>query len=163
MERDLRITGKLRGQSGNAEAPKGFEVSNPWRVGSRLYQRLCGDADSATDREENFLEKKPILNLFCSSLSKSYPYTCCFLNCIVQYYEPDSQLGMNSRRYLRNQALDPLDLFFLEMQAKPCCQVVDPVIFGFQCLKNLRLATDPPFDLVSGKGELAFDFFFLRI
>ncbi|KAE8397407.1 hypothetical protein BDV37DRAFT_265678 [Aspergillus pseudonomiae] len=32
MERDLRITGSLRGQSGNAEAPKGFELSNPWKV-----------------------------------------------------------------------------------------------------------------------------------
>jgi hypothetical protein len=32
MERDLRITGTLRGQSGNAVAPKGFDVSNPWKV-----------------------------------------------------------------------------------------------------------------------------------
>lgn len=32
MERDLRITGTIRGQSGNAVAPKGFEVSNPWKV-----------------------------------------------------------------------------------------------------------------------------------
>ncbi|KAL2005765.1 hypothetical protein VTN00DRAFT_10258 [Thermoascus crustaceus] len=37
MERDLRITGKLRGQSGNAEAPKGFEVSNAWRLEKRIY------------------------------------------------------------------------------------------------------------------------------
>lgn len=36
MERDLRITGSLRGQSGNAEAPKGFEVNNPWKVERRI-------------------------------------------------------------------------------------------------------------------------------
>lgn len=32
MERDRRITGSYRGQSSNAVAPKGFEVSNPWKV-----------------------------------------------------------------------------------------------------------------------------------
>ncbi|KAL2819526.1 hypothetical protein BJX63DRAFT_12476 [Aspergillus granulosus] len=32
MERDLRLTGSLRGQSTNVEAPKGFELSNPWKV-----------------------------------------------------------------------------------------------------------------------------------
>ncbi|KAN0071388.1 hypothetical protein V8E54_010819 [Elaphomyces granulatus] len=37
MDRDLRITGSLRGQSGNTEAPKGFEVSNPWRLEKRMY------------------------------------------------------------------------------------------------------------------------------
>jgi len=36
MERDLRITGRLRGQSSNAVAPKGFEVSNPWKVEKRI-------------------------------------------------------------------------------------------------------------------------------
>ncbi|KAF9888096.1 hypothetical protein FE257_009232 [Aspergillus nanangensis] len=37
MERDLRITGSLRGQSSNAEAPKGFEVSNPWKLEKRIF------------------------------------------------------------------------------------------------------------------------------
>lgn len=32
MERDFRITGTMRGQSTNPEAPTGFEVSNPWKV-----------------------------------------------------------------------------------------------------------------------------------
>lgn len=32
MERDLRLTGSLRGQSTNVVAPKGFEVNNPWKV-----------------------------------------------------------------------------------------------------------------------------------
>ena len=32
MERDFRITGSMRGQSTNVEAPTGFEVSNPWKV-----------------------------------------------------------------------------------------------------------------------------------
>ncbi|OJJ44023.1 hypothetical protein ASPZODRAFT_154001 [Penicilliopsis zonata CBS 506.65] len=37
MERDLRITGTLRGQYGGVEAPKGFEVSNPWKVEKRIF------------------------------------------------------------------------------------------------------------------------------
>ncbi|KKK18595.1 hypothetical protein ARAM_005269 [Aspergillus rambellii] len=37
MERDLRITGSLRGQSTNPEAPKGFELSNPWKLEKRIY------------------------------------------------------------------------------------------------------------------------------
>jgi hypothetical protein len=32
MARDLRITGSIRGQSSNPEAPVGFDVSNPWQV-----------------------------------------------------------------------------------------------------------------------------------
>ncbi|KAL4930774.1 NADH dehydrogenase [ubiquinone] 1 alpha subcomplex subunit 1 [Aspergillus undulatus] len=37
MERDLRLTGSLRGQSTNVEAPKGFELNNPWKVEKRLF------------------------------------------------------------------------------------------------------------------------------
>ncbi|KAL2814715.1 hypothetical protein BDW59DRAFT_176362 [Aspergillus cavernicola] len=32
MDRDYRLTGTLRGQSTAAEAPKHFEISNPWKV-----------------------------------------------------------------------------------------------------------------------------------
>lgn len=34
MDRDRRLTGFLRGQTDNVRAPKGFELSNPWRVSS---------------------------------------------------------------------------------------------------------------------------------
>ncbi|OQE43178.1 hypothetical protein PENCOP_c003G04040 [Penicillium coprophilum] len=37
MERDQRITGSFRGQSSNHQAPTGFEVSNPWKIESRIY------------------------------------------------------------------------------------------------------------------------------
>ncbi|KAJ5476298.1 hypothetical protein N7475_002027 [Penicillium sp. IBT 31633x] len=37
MERDLRITGSLRGQSSNHKAPTGFDVSNPWKIEGRIY------------------------------------------------------------------------------------------------------------------------------
>ncbi|KAL3477144.1 hypothetical protein BJX99DRAFT_226766 [Aspergillus californicus] len=37
MDRDLRLTGKPRGQSTEAEAPRYFEVLNPWKVEKRLY------------------------------------------------------------------------------------------------------------------------------
>lgn len=32
MNRDMRLTGRLRGQTDNAVAPVGFELNNPWRV-----------------------------------------------------------------------------------------------------------------------------------
>ena len=32
MERDRRLTGFLRGQTDNVEAPEGFELNNPWKV-----------------------------------------------------------------------------------------------------------------------------------
>ena len=32
MDRDRRLTGYLRGQTDNVDAPPGFEVNNPWRV-----------------------------------------------------------------------------------------------------------------------------------
>lgn len=32
MDRDRRLTGWLRGQTGEAAAPAGFELNNPWRV-----------------------------------------------------------------------------------------------------------------------------------
>ncbi|KAL4808398.1 hypothetical protein BDV18DRAFT_158497 [Aspergillus unguis] len=37
MERDLRLTGSMRGQSTNPEAPKGFELNNPWKVEKRMW------------------------------------------------------------------------------------------------------------------------------
>ncbi|OQD70226.1 hypothetical protein PENDEC_c025G05639 [Penicillium decumbens] len=37
MERDLRLTGSLRGQSSNPVAPVGFELSNPWKVEKRIH------------------------------------------------------------------------------------------------------------------------------
>ncbi|KAH6605874.1 hypothetical protein Trco_005027 [Trichoderma cornu-damae] len=34
MERDRRLTGTLRGQTDNPQAPLGFELSNGWKVTS---------------------------------------------------------------------------------------------------------------------------------
>lgn len=57
----MRITGTKRGQSGNAEAPKGFEVNAPWKVrtsGSHGYLVLSSSAELMTkyaDRETDFL------------------------------------------------------------------------------------------------------------
>ncbi len=39
MDRDRRLTGFLRGQTDNVQAPAGFELNNPWRVGA-LYRFL---------------------------------------------------------------------------------------------------------------------------
>lgn len=39
MNRDLRLTGFLRGQTDRVEAPPGFELSNPWRVWIRRHMR----------------------------------------------------------------------------------------------------------------------------
>lgn len=37
MDRDRRLTGFLRGQTGSAIAPPGFELNNPWRVSVILW------------------------------------------------------------------------------------------------------------------------------
>ncbi|KAL7938700.1 hypothetical protein V8C35DRAFT_288909 [Trichoderma chlorosporum] len=36
MERDRRLTGTLRGQTDNPQAPLGFEVSNGWKLEKRF-------------------------------------------------------------------------------------------------------------------------------
>ena len=38
MDRDRRLTGSLRGQTDQVEAPPGFELSNPWRVGHTIHE-----------------------------------------------------------------------------------------------------------------------------
>ncbi|KAF2749421.1 hypothetical protein M011DRAFT_419734 [Sporormia fimetaria CBS 119925] len=37
LERDRRLTGFMRGQTDKPEAPKGFELNNPWRVEYRFF------------------------------------------------------------------------------------------------------------------------------
>ncbi|KAF1950887.1 hypothetical protein CC80DRAFT_454927 [Byssothecium circinans] len=37
MERDRRLTGFARGQTDKPEAPKGFELNNPWRMEQRFF------------------------------------------------------------------------------------------------------------------------------
>lgn len=34
IDRDMRLTGKFRAQTDHPEAPLGFEVNNPWKVGN---------------------------------------------------------------------------------------------------------------------------------
>ncbi|KJZ73189.1 hypothetical protein HIM_07386 [Hirsutella minnesotensis 3608] len=36
MARDRRLTGTLRGQTNEAVAPLGFELSNPWKLEKRI-------------------------------------------------------------------------------------------------------------------------------
>ncbi|KAK3316394.1 hypothetical protein B0H66DRAFT_604689 [Apodospora peruviana] len=36
MDRDRRLTGELRGQTDNADAPPGYELNNPWRCEKRF-------------------------------------------------------------------------------------------------------------------------------
>jgi len=36
MERDLRLTGSLRGQTDNPEPPVGFELNKPWKLEKRF-------------------------------------------------------------------------------------------------------------------------------
>ncbi len=40
MDRDRRLTGYLRGQTNEVDAPPGFELSSAWRVGD--YFDDCG-------------------------------------------------------------------------------------------------------------------------
>lgn len=41
MDRDRRLTGHIRGQTDNVEAPLGFELNNPWRVREAPFLTLC--------------------------------------------------------------------------------------------------------------------------
>ena len=51
MDRDRRLTGFLRGQTDKVEAPLGFELNNPWRVGfSRRWVLWCADLMSSARR-----------------------------------------------------------------------------------------------------------------
>lgn len=43
MDRDRRLTGMLRGQTDNVEAPPGFELNSAWRVGHDLSVCLHGE------------------------------------------------------------------------------------------------------------------------
>lgn len=49
MDRDRRLTGFLRGQTDNVEAPPGFELNNPWTVGALLLV-LSPDYADGTER-----------------------------------------------------------------------------------------------------------------
>lgn len=41
LQRDRRLTGYARGQTDKPEAPKGFELNNPWRVSARGRGNVC--------------------------------------------------------------------------------------------------------------------------
>lgn len=66
MERDRRLTGTMRGQIANPEAPPGFELSNGWKVRAvipaigqksvlRRLRLICGALDGKT----NLLSRAP--------------------------------------------------------------------------------------------------------
>lgn len=59
MERDRRLTGSLRGQTNNATAPRGFEVSQPWKVrhksqNVRLFFWKNTNSTSIRSNQESF-------------------------------------------------------------------------------------------------------------
>lgn len=54
MERDRRLTGTLRGQTDKPEAPAGFELNNPWKVGELDMAWLIGDTNRAIQLESRF-------------------------------------------------------------------------------------------------------------
>lgn len=78
MERDLRITGTMRGQSSNHTAPPGFDVSKPWKVWPKITRFIETERERANpvylDREADFLDQK-LQRLFlyyaCASLCSS--------------------------------------------------------------------------------------------
>lgn len=75
MERDLRITGSLRGQSSNHQAPKGFEVSHPWKVRKTFVNISSGsNADDIPGRETDLLgqESQCCFPLFSPALCPPY-------------------------------------------------------------------------------------------
>lgn len=61
MERDLRLTGQKRGQSGNAVAPKGFELNNPWKVRFITAWVWLNNSDEFFNSWRNGSIKSPLL------------------------------------------------------------------------------------------------------
>lgn len=55
MNRDLRLTGSLRGQRDDPVAPVGFEVNNPWKVGLCNAPRDRTWLTFRTAREPHFM------------------------------------------------------------------------------------------------------------
>lgn len=55
MDRDRRLTGYLRGQSDNVNAPAGFELNAPWRVSGHKHLVGSGRANVISDRERHFI------------------------------------------------------------------------------------------------------------
>ena len=135
MERDLRITGSIRGQSGNALAPKGFEVSNPWKV--RLIGLVLGvrkaDTDYAVARETNLLRKRrastlcvyklfPIFReisiafLFKITIARILFYAAVIIVTVVpSLYYVQKEKNPRILLDLRRQATDSLDLIFAKV------------------------------------------------
>jgi len=58
MDRDRRLTGFLRGQTDNVKAPKGFELSNPWRVRIDLILRIQGGSVLTLDSLSRALHER---------------------------------------------------------------------------------------------------------
>ena len=92
MERDLRLTGSERGQSSNHVAPKGFDVSNPWKVYIRQHCESYNYRMVLTQcagREARLLGSKSQCLLIMSSSVSRLPYipSAIFLrNAAVSYH-----------------------------------------------------------------------------
>jgi hypothetical protein len=55
MDRDRRLTGFLRGQTDNVNAPAGFELNAPWRVSGLQHTQDDPWTDMSPDRERHFI------------------------------------------------------------------------------------------------------------
>lgn len=63
MDRDMRLTGVFRAQSGNAEAPLGFELNNPWKVRHEIATIHIFILNAVTDGGPNVVKRCPPLRL----------------------------------------------------------------------------------------------------
>lgn len=78
MERDMRLTGSLRGQTSKAQAPIGFELNNPWKV-CGFGRPLSSDSLSTNTiiGGESLLLENPEITVHCLmrelQMSKLYP------------------------------------------------------------------------------------------
>lgn len=163
MERDLRITGTERGQSSNHQAPKGFDVSNPWKVWTTTRARNSCDSRvliQSTGRETDVLG--PNLQRLSSIISASssvprslyIPSSASFLETSLYHtiedissFPPPPVVLPELLLELRSQSPNPMGLTLAKMHIKVPGQSLDPILFVAKHLKNLRLAADPPLNL----------------
>ena len=141
MNRDLRLTGDLRGQTDKHEAPPGFELNNPWRVRRTLTLLLwewmltfliAGITD--TLELACYFSIQQIVPLSPGIYSES---SQCeqrlYSTSIIQRKGLSAPPSCSRSRQLRHFSSNTFNLLLPQMHTKPFLQCCNPLTFRRQC------------------------------
>lgn len=96
MQRDRRLTGYLRGQTDKPEAPEGFELNNPWKVGKAMVKRLRQMLTLNAAREAGFVNPIPMRITFLKPVNAKS----------VQFYIRESSGTYTRIQYMHHLSSD---------------------------------------------------------